>query len=149
MIERTIDIAWGGIPINFEMVASGYPGNATGDHGWPSNITSSSVTNIFIALYLNGTDFNCTDCASEAMFGSTNTSYSNATALNYWPNATRALSKTFYWPSVGDFSNWGGLNFGNRTIKNIWWNISVPSGQTAGIYEAKVYAKAVDVGEQP
>ena len=38
LIERFIDIAWGGVPIDFATVAAGRSANATdNEHGWPSN----------------------------------------------------------------------------------------------------------------
>jgi hypothetical protein len=175
MIERFIEISWSGTPIDFETVGPGMTSNATNNHGWPSNITSSTVTNIFIELYLNGTDFMnvssvapwnpdfCSD--STCKFESQNTTYSNATVEVEWPDSLLGLSESFYWPPVGyrgDFPNWGcnstlcagaNLTFPNATspdgIKNIWWNVSIPPGMPAGNYSATVWAKAVDIGEQP
>jgi len=161
LIERFIEIAWEGTPIDFDTVAAGRSANASDEEsGWPSNITSSSLTNIFIELYLNGTEFSNTTTAvpdnpsfcfpsiGNCTFESENVTYSNATALVDWPDSILALDDIYSSPG-GDFPNWGQLNFGNATAKNIWWNISVPGGMPAAAYEATVWAKAVDVGETP
>lgn len=160
LIERTIEIVWGGTPISFATVAAGDPANATdAESGWPSNITSTSVTNIFVELYLNGTDFQNTTQAipwnlgfclnGNCSFESENVSYSNAVTLDDWPSSILDLSNVFGSSPGGDFPNWGGLNFGNSTTKNVSWNISVPGGMPAADYYAIIWAKAVDVGETP
>jgi hypothetical protein len=159
-IEKFIDIAWGGVPVDFGTVGPGAKKNATdAEHGWPSNITSSALTNIFVELYLNGTDFvnktsaspwNPSYCSGGiCLFESDNVTYSNATTLLSWPDRIISLSNTFYPSPGGDFWNWGKTNFGNKTTKNITWNISIPNGMPAADYYANVNAKAVDVGEVP
>jgi len=141
-VKQFIEIVWSLVPIEFGSMAPQTKSNATNNKGFPANVTNTAVTNVFIDLYINGTNL-----VSGANFiGVGNVSYSNATSLATWPSSIKDLSLSF--PAVGTtFNNWKHIK--NNTDTLSYWNISIPTAQPGGVYEGTVNAKATEEGQDP
>jgi len=141
-VKQFIEIVWSLVPIEFGSMAPQAKSNATNNKGFPANVTNTAVTNVFIDLYINGTNL-----VSGANFiGVGNVSYSNATSLATWPSSIKDLSLSF--PAVGTtFNNWKHIK--NNTDTLSYWNISIPTAQPGGVYEGTVNAKATEEGQDP
>jgi hypothetical protein len=163
-IKPVIDIVWELKPITFGTLIPGAIANATKDRGFPTNISSTPLTNVYVDLYLNGTDlFNLAD--TTFFIGSNNITYSNATDINgddypeNWPSGISPLSHSFIkrtWTDVryGKFYEFGGEfpNFGlipNNTYRLSWWNITIPLGMIGGDYVGDLRAKAIEANYDP
>jgi len=169
-IKTIIDITWKLKPISFGTLIPGAESNATGNAGFPTNISSTPVTNVYIDLYLNGTDlFKQGD--PTHFIGPGNITYSNATDADAdaepetWPDGIKPLPRSFVsetWRGTRYGQNyvWGGdfPNFGlipNNSFILSWWNIIIPlelivgEPTPGGDYVGDLYAKAVDAGYSP
>jgi len=169
-IKTVIDIVWKLKPVDFGTLIPGSTATATKDRGFPTNISSTPLTNVYVDIYINGTDlFNLADY--NFFIGSDNVTYSNATDANgdgdpeNWPNGIKPLSHSFIkntWRDTrfGKFYEFGGdfPNFGlipNNTYRLSWWNITIPleliAGQSTpgGDYGGDLRAKAVDANYDP
>jgi hypothetical protein len=163
-IKTVIDIVWELKPIDFGTLIPGATDNATKDKGFPTNISSTPVTNVYVDLYLQGTDLlNLAD--SNFFIGSDNVTYSNATDANgdgdpeNWPDGINPLSHSFikrtwtdtrygkYYEFGGDFPNFGLIP--NNTHRLSWWNITIPIGMIGGDYGGDLRAKAIDANTNP
>jgi hypothetical protein len=169
-IKTVIDIVWELKPVDFGTLIPGSIANATKDRGFPTNISSTPLTNVYIDLYINGTDlFNLAD--PTFFIGSDNVTYSNATDANAdgdpenWPDGIKPLTHSFikntwgdtrfgkYYEFGGDFPNFGLIP--NNTYRVSWWNITIPTelitGQSVpgGDYGGDLRAKAVDANYNP
>jgi len=152
-VKTYIEIQWNisNSPIDFLTLQPGSKANASVGNGFPASVINGPGTNIFIDLYINGTDLNCTSgiCNPGTDYmGVGNVSYSNATSESTWPDSIRSLNNTFPDSSTnGDFSNWGHI----KNDTNIWsfWNISIPLAQIPGDYGGTLNAKATEEGENP
>jgi hypothetical protein len=142
-VSKTIDLIWSLVPINFGSMAPGSSSNATDNQGFPTNITSTAVTNVFIDLYINGTNL-VEQIDPTKIIGVGNISYSNATQLSQWPSSIKDLDINF---PASTFGNWE--HVGNATHTYSYWNITIPVAQPGGVYGGNVYAKAVEEGENP
>jgi len=167
-ISKTREIAWTLNPITFGESQS--PSleyyNASDWLGFPTNITSGLKTNIFVDLYINGTDLvklGVHDPLFINVITSHNVTYSNSTD----PTRTRITNKEpVVWPPAdtkelehnlpdvsthGDFTTWTMIE--NNTHVYGYWNMTVPvlSPLTIapGTYVANITAKITDVGEDP
>ncbi|MDI6826296.1 MAG: hypothetical protein QMD36_03860 [Candidatus Aenigmarchaeota archaeon] len=158
-VKKRIGIVWTLSPIDFAAVSPGSPANATLNTGWPTNITVAAATNVYVDMYINGTDLSCLSGACLGppltIIESWNITYANSTHNNYnstgpqppgseyWHvlNNTRPATST-----RGDFANWGMIP--NRTDVYSYWNISVPV-VPGGRYGGDVVATAVDAGTSP
>lgn len=141
-IKQFIEIMWSLVPISFGSMAPNTKSNATDNTGFPANVTNTAVTNVFIDLYLNGTDL----VSGANYIGVDNVSYSNATSEANWPDSIKDLTLSF--PGVGNtFDNWQHVK--NDTDLLSWWNISIPLAQPGGVYNGSVNAKAVEEGQTP
>ena len=144
-VRKYIEIQWNSSssPISFGTLAPGSKSNAT-DQTFPADIISGAATNVFIDWYLNSTNL----ISGVNTIGTGNLTYANATEKKYWPNGTKTLSTTLPPSSTnGDFPNWG--NVGNASNTWVWFNISIPAGQQAGVYVGNLTSKAVEIGEDP
>lgn len=146
-VKQFIEITWSLVPIQFPSLAPNTKSNATDNEGFPANVTNTAVTNVFIDLYLNGTNLDCLSggCSIGTDYiGVGNVSYSNATSLATWPDNIKDLALLF--PSQGNtFDNWQHVK-NNTDIFN-YWNISIPQAQPGGDYGGYVNAKAVEEGQ--
>jgi hypothetical protein len=154
-VKPYIEFQWNSsnTPVDFSTLNPGAKSNATGGaspKGFPSSVISGAATNIFIDIYINGTDLSCLSgiCAvGSDLIGVGNITYSNATSEATWPDNIRQLTSTFSAGPGGDFSNWGTV--GNASNTYSFWNISIPIGQIPGDYGGYLYAKATEQGENP
>ena len=160
-ICKFIEIAWNPNtkPIMFPPIPAGVSDKAITNQGFPSNITNTPKTNIFIDYYINGSDFvNTTvpvpvECqgflvGSQCKFESGNITYSNATSNTTWPDGLRPLSNNFATPPpYGDFPNWAMVRNNSETPS--WWNISIPAGLPRATYESNIVVEGVDHGTLP
>ena len=155
-IRKRIDISWTLAPIDFAVVSPGQQANATLNKGWPTNITVGSPTNVYVDLYVNGSDLQgLTGAAIGQTIVSKNITYANSTHNNYNSNGPQPPGSE-YWHTLnntrpvtssrGDFVNWGMIP--NRTDVYSYWNINVPSVE-GGQYGGDVVASAVDAGTNP
>ncbi len=149
-IGKLIEIDWNSstVPINFGSMLPGHSSTAQPNAGWPAKIYSTANTNIFIDLYINGTDLNCLDCSPTAenptSFDSHQITYSNVSSLTYLHLLNNTLPPT---STYGDFGDWSMIP--NQTEIESWWNITLPSVLESGVYGGEISAKGVDVGTAP
>jgi len=164
-IDKTLDVSWTLSPISFGTLSPRIePYNATDYLGFPSNITSGPKTNIYVDLYINGTDLvlegNPTEFIAIGDYG--NVTYSNATGGTIpgssdptdWPDGINKLPYILPASSTnGDFPNWHLIP--NRTHVYNYWNMTVPPSPPLseallpGTYVANLTAKIVDAGFDP
>ncbi len=143
-------------PIDFATLTPGISANATGPSaGFPANMTNGDNTNIFIDIYILGTDLECLN-PTDACWGTYNISigldgnlsYSNATSVATWPDIIKFVNYSYQAPPYeGDFANWNHIP--NYTDIPSFWNISIPTGAEQGSYGGDITAKAVDEGTAP
>jgi hypothetical protein len=174
-ISPTLDIAKSLEPIMFgEQRPQLEPYDALEGQGFPMNITSGLKTNIFIDLYINGTDLDRSLgplAGYEDTITSYNVTYSNATAPSririgdntpaVWPpKDTNLLEHNLPDnPTDGDRVIWGGGDFldwhmvSNDTHIYSYWNMTVPIDMSLalapGVYDGDITAKIVDAGRDP
>jgi len=144
-VRTYIEASWNSTssPISFGSLSPGSSSNAT-DETFPASLQSGAATNVFIDWYINGSNL----ISGSDSIGVGNLTYANATSNEYWPNGTLPLSLTLPDATTnGDFSNWGDVGNGSDTW--VWFNISIPAGQQAGIYNGTLIGKAVEEGEDP
>jgi len=137
--------------------------------GWPATFTNGAASNVFIDMYINGTDLNGTtgdaatgwngapskillnDGGSPPDHG--NLTYSNATdeflraAEDYHIVEYNLRATTQCLGSPLLTANWCRIE--NNTDKSNWWNISIEPGVLGGDYGGLVNYKAVDTGYVP
>lgn len=143
-------------PIDFATLSPGTLANATGPNaGFPGNMTNGDNTNIYIDIYIMGTDLACLNPA-DACWGVYNISigldgnltYSNATSAATWPDTIKFVDYSYQAPPFeGDFYNW--RHIPNYTDVSSFWNISIPTDTEQGDYGGDITAKAVDEGTAP
>ncbi|GBE56466.1 hypothetical protein BMS3Bbin16_00672 [archaeon BMS3Bbin16] len=130
-----IDITLSSAPIDFGSLNPGVSlQSALAGSGYPLVVTIESITNVDTNLTLMGTNFTSASFEFEAG----NLSYSNATtdvktemALNY--------------TALPPYSNWiniPGPKGGPALNRSIYFWITIPPGQEAGIYSSTVTVKA-------
>ena len=147
-VKKSMGIEWTLTPIEFGVLNPGTKGNATKDKGWPTNITITADTNVFVDLYINGTDL--VGEKDRILVG--NITYANTTLNDY----EEKPGTSSYWHSLnhsrpststhGDFANWGMIP--NDTDVYSWWNISIPN-VLGGEYYGNLTAKIVEAGKNP
>jgi len=159
------------VPIDFTVLTPGIgfggipSANATNpdigpNGGFPANMTNGDNTNIYIDIYIMGTDLECLNPADACWstpsgifnisIGSNgNLTYSNATSIITWPDKGIKFVDYSYQapPYAGDFANWQGVP--NYTDVPSFWNISIPVFTEQGSYGGEITAKAVDQGTAP
>lgn len=178
IIRRYYEIAISNVSVMFGSLAPRLePYNATPDNppinytGWPATFTNGAASNVFIDMYINGTDLNGTsgdavdpgwgtNAPAQIILndggsppGRGNLTYSNATdefdrttvdfhIVTYsLPITTQCLGSSIL------TANW--CRIGNNTDKPNWWNITVEPGVLGGDYGGFVNYKAVDTGYVP
>ncbi len=157
-IIQNIEFWWNANTVNIEFptMNPNTKSNATNsNHGFPANMTIGDNTNIFVDLYLKGTDLiGLSGQAFDQKYNITigpygNLTYSNATNSTVnWPSTIKFLNYSYQAPpNVGDFANWHGVK--NYTDVPSFWNISIPISAKQGTYGGEVNAKAVDQGANP
>lgn len=154
------EIHWSLTPIQFGVATPGTPKDAELNEGWPTNITVDARTNIFVDLYVNGTDLNWTDWGpvpptGETLIDSHNITYANST-WDYYDNTGPYPTGEEVWhllenerpatPPYGDFANWASIK--NNTDVYSYWNITVPNVEP-GDYYGDVIARVFDEGTIP
>lgn len=165
IIETVYEIVWDLKPIDFATRVPDEKANATVNMGWPTNITVTPNTNVFVDLYINGTHlFNLDDPTHYIMVG--NITYSNDTTMdaggnpdpNTYPHGLKTLNLDFIhtnniverdgiqYEVGGDFIGWGLIS--NSSFRYSWWNITIPL-IPGGNYGGDLRTKAVDAGWDP
>jgi len=168
-VQKSYELYWTLAPISFGTLSPRLdPYNATNYLGFPTNLTVGPKTNIFVDLYINGTDLVKEGDPAEfiAIGDNGNVTYSNATGgagnegsnePTDWPNSTKELDYTLpidvpAWGG-GDFSNW--YMIGNSSHVFSYWNMTVLTAPplerpiVPGIYVANLTAKIIDAGFDP
>jgi hypothetical protein len=162
-IKKAIAISWTLTPIDFAAIIPGETKNATLNTGWPTNITIGAITNVYVDLYINGSDLRGLSGAAAGpppvIIESGNITYANSTHNSYNPTGPQPPGSE-YWHTLnnerpivstrGDFANWGMIP--NRTDVYSYWNITMPilpGGTPGGQYGGEVVATAVDAGTNP
>jgi len=126
--------------------------------GFPANMTNGDNTNIYIDIYIMGTDLTCNGPPADACWGppifnisvgqNGNLTYSNASSDVTWPDAIKFVDYSYQAPPYqGDFVNWNHVP--NYTDVSSFWNISIHPDTLQGSYGGDITAKAVDQGEAP
>jgi len=169
-IIQYIEFWWntGTTPIDFATLTPGTSAIATDpsigpNGGFPSNMTNGDNTNIFIDIYILGTDLECLNdydaCWNSPLLTppgiynisigpNGNLTYSNATSAATWPDIIKFVNYSYQAPPYeGDFENWHHVP--NYTDVSSFWNISIPSNAEQGSYGGDITAKAVDEGTAP
>ena len=172
-IHKYIEFWWNLSTVNIDFATltpgTGFGGipsaNATGpDAGFPAKMTNGDGTNIFIDIYMLGTDLKClndadacwttplVDIYNISIGWDGNLTYSNATntsTLTWTDNIFKYVDYDFQAPpNLGDFANWHLVpNYTNQIP--VYWNISIPTDTEQGTYGGEITATAVDVGEAP
>jgi hypothetical protein len=160
-IRQYIEFSLGWVPINFGTMAPQTSSNATSTptpQGFPSNVTIGRATNIYVDVYVNGTNLNGTS-GSAATAWNNAPAQINASQITYANTTLGGLDtvvgnsifyKTLNWvrPAATDClntsnslnSNWCGVrqykNQGlpmNTTDINSFWNITIPGTTLGGI----------------
>jgi len=151
-VKVYIEFSWNSTntPINFGTLSPGSRSNATktpSPKGFPASVISGTGTNVYIDVYVNGTDLTTSGTPTYTL-GCGNITYSNATSELQWPSNLKTFNKTFPASSTGgDFTNWG--HVGNASNVYSFWNITIPGIQPPGDYGGIVNAKATEEGESP
>jgi len=163
-VKKAISISWTLTPIDFATVSPGFMANARLNLGWPTNITVAALTNVYVDLYINGSDLQGLSGAAAGpppvIIESGNITYANSTHNNYNSTGPQPPGSE-YWHTLnnqrpgsstrGDFTNWGMVP--NRTDVYGYWNITIPillpGGTPGGQYGGDVVATAVDAGTSP
>lgn len=160
IVHQYIEFLWNTntTPIDFATLSPGILANATIPNGliggFPANLTNGG-SNIYIDIYIMGTDLECLNPA-DACWGTYNISigldgnltYSNATSNTTWPDTIKFTDYSYQTPPYeGDFANWNRVP--NYTDVSSFWNISIPTTAQQGSYGGDITAKAVDKGTAP
>ncbi len=139
-------IQWELKPIGFGVLNPGTVGaKAIDNAGWPTNITVERNTNIYVDLYVNGTDLH--NISEMPVIGSDNITYYNyTTQYDLPPDLSSSVTQTLenLRPTVPDFDNW--VAIGNSTDLFTYWNISIPN-VPGGEYYGNVTGRIFPTGE--
>lgn len=158
-IKPTIEIVWDLKPILFGTLIPGDKENATANRGFPTNISTTPNNNVYVDLYINGTNlYNLAD--PTRFIGSDNVTYVDAPddspedgEPDSWPYDFIPLDLELPTVSSPPFPNWAYIP--NSSYRLSWWNITIPleliTGEPTpgGDYVGDVRAKAVDTGYAP
>jgi hypothetical protein len=176
-IRQYIEFAVGWVPVGFGTMNPGTTSNATFAGGFPSNATIGRGTNIYVDLYVNGTNLNGTSGAAltgwngaPSQINASQIMYSNASwgggelvtgnfykSLNYVRPATsdclNANQSSANW--CGNWYKSKSLIMNGSTDLLSWWNITVPNNalggepMPAGTFRGDVSFKVVRAGRDP
>jgi hypothetical protein len=139
-VAVTVDITLSNVPISWGTLNPGTENNlAQANAGNPATVTVESTTNTLVDIYIKGTNWTY----SSYTIGSENCKYDSDDNL---ANGGWMTLKTSYdaGPDQGFFED-----VSPGTSKNSYWFISIPAGQTSGIYTNTIYFKAVKDGTTP
>jgi len=174
-IRQYIEFGLGWIPVGFGTMNPGTTSNATLTGGFPSNVTIGRGTNIYVDVYVNGTNLNGTTgdaltgwSGAPSQINASQIMYSNAT-LGGPELVTGNFYKRLNWrrPGISDClnptgsPNWCGQWYKNKgatmntTDINSFWNISIPTVALGGepmpfgTFRGDLSFKVVRAGRDP
>jgi hypothetical protein len=142
-----VDITLSNVPVNFGTVNPGTSNVPAADnaHGFPMTIKVESDTNVNVDIYLKGT--NWSDGAGHSI-GVENCKYDDDNTLGQAPeNGQPENTLKLIYPGTANSGYFDNVTPGSS--KNVYFWISIPSGQWAGTYTDNVYVKAVKDGIAP
>lgn len=134
-VSTVVDITLSNVPIEFGTVSPGTESPAITDAGFPLRITVESTTTVNVDIYIKGTDWTF----GSYTVGVENCRYDNDDNLanGGWRTLTAVYDTPFY-ENVPPGS----------TVEVYFW-ISIPTGQWSGTYTNNIYVKAVKTGTSP
>jgi hypothetical protein len=137
-VNVVIDVSLTGIPIDFGSLDPGVSDQNSlaggGSGGWPTNVTVYATTNTAWNLSIKASGDFIGPGVATIPIG--NLEYGNVSTLVETPMTTTYASPFADWVNQSDPSV--------DEIRSIYFDITIPSGQTAGSYSTQVYINVTE-----
>jgi hypothetical protein len=134
-VNYIIDASISNVPIVFNSLNPGTSDNQPSSGGWPTNVTVYSNTNTAWNLSIKASgDFSGADtiAISNLEFGNVSTLVETQMAITY--------------QGPDNFINWNNeADPSSDEVRSIYFDMTVPSGQTAGDYSTTLYINVTQV----
>lgn len=132
-VNEFISVTLQGVPIDFGSLNPGTVNQPAGaSNGFPMNVSIEPETNVITNMSLRATDF-----TGAGTIGVGNMSFSNSSSVS---TATQ-MSTSYQGDAI--YSNFDAIPqpSGSAEIREVYFWITIPAGQTAGSYTSNVYIK--------